>query len=83
MTEHSCHAHVRPQAPATEAPPPTVPVRNRDLVAYCAYMVGLTAMDEALAEGRNRVEAFERGWALTASYFKTHDRRRSAVDEML
>ncbi len=84
MTEQSCHAHVRPQAPASEAPPPTLPVRNRDLVMYRALLLGYSTAQEKDPKGTLDFEAYAAGVMVTLEYLRTWDhRRRTALDEVL
>ena len=83
MTEQSCHAHVRPQGPATEAPPPTLPVRNRDLVKYRALLLGYNVAQGKDPKGTLDFEAFAAGVEVTLEYLRTWDRRRSALDDVL
>ncbi len=73
MTEQSCHAHVRPLAPAT-VNQPTRPVRGRDLVRYRALMLGLTAAGNANGFPLS-FAAFEAGVAAYELYLANHDRR--------
>ncbi len=79
MTEHSCHAHVRPPAPDVEPPPPTLPVRSRDLVRYRALLGGYNAYCEAQAKhGRTLTfDEWSAGVAVTLDYLRRWDRRQS------
>jgi hypothetical protein len=84
MTRENCH--VRPLAPDTEPPPPTVHIRNKDLVRYRALLVGYEAVQKALAKDPQGVltfDAWSRAFGVTLDYLRTRDRRRSALDEVL
>lgn len=78
-----CHAHIRRE---TEAPPPTLPMRNRDLVKYRALLIGYEAASRAQASEPNGTLSFD-AWSaavdLTFDYIRVWNTRRSALDEVL
>jgi hypothetical protein len=82
VTEERCHVRSEPE----EMPPPTIPVRNRDLVKYRALAVGYVAYCKAQGEEPKGTISFD-AWAaaveLTLVYIRNWDRRRSALDEVL
>lgn len=73
----------RPLVPDDATPPPTLAVRNRDIVAFNAFVLGIEAQADALKHGLSEIEAYERGWRVTADYFKAHNRRKTGYDEVL
>jgi hypothetical protein len=70
MTNEHCHPRPDPQ----EAPP-TVPVRNRDLVRYRALLLGYSAGRAHDPKGTLSFEAWSAGVDLVLEYLRAWDRR--------
>jgi len=78
MIGERCHVVPEPveaPQPRPVEPPPTLPVRNRDLVRCRALLYGYNAAQEKDPKGTLDFEAFAAGVEVALEYLRLWDRR--------